>query len=280
MARASLGDSIDIHGGGLDLLFPHHENEIAQSECGTGHAFARYWMHNGMLVVGDGRKMGKSEGNAFNIVDVVAQYPPEALRLYYLQTHYRSPLPWNAESLDESLGMLSRLYDARQVASQMGGKEEVDRLVESLGPDAARVVELSNNFRANFMAALKEDFNTAQALGYTFELARAINRFSNHKKAKKRGGPIVAHALVELELLGSCLGLLCDTAEDFADEVKAKRLPSLGLTPADVDALLAARAEARQNKDWAEADNLRDKLEASRIVVMDRADGVDWKIRL
>src|SRR5690606_35333131 len=140
MARRWLGDTIDIHGGGLDLVFPHHENEIAQSECANQRVFARYWMHNGLLVMADGAKMGKSEGNAFFIRHVLEQYPAEALRLYYLQTHYRSPLPWTTDSLDDALAMLARLYEARDVAEGMGGEEDADRVAQDLGPDA--LVEL------------------------------------------------------------------------------------------------------------------------------------------
>jgi len=281
MARAHLGDTIDIHGGGLDLVFPHHENEIAQSECGTGHPFARYWMHNGMLTMGDGPKMGKSQGNAFNIHDLLKIFPAEAIRLYYLETHYRSPLPWHGqESLQESLAMVGRLYEARHVAEQMAGQEQADVVAESLGADAQTVLSLGRNFRASFEAAITDDFNTSKALGYAFELARAINRMSNHKKAKKRGGPVVAEALSALQIVGVTLGLLTLSYEAFHAEVKAKRLPAMGLTSADVQNLLDERSRARADKEWSRADEIRSELEGKGILVMDRADGSDWRLKL
>ncbi len=281
MARAWLGDTIDIHGGGLDLVFPHHENEIAQSECGTGHPFARYWMHNGMLTMGDGPKMGKSQGNAFNIHDLLKIFPAEAIRLYYLNTHYRSPLPWlGQESLHESLAMVGRLYEARHVAGQMGGQEQAEAVADALGADAQTVLTLGRNLRASFESALTDDFNTSKALGLAFELARAINRMSNHKKAKKRGGPVVADALVSFGILSETLGLMQLSYDEFHQDVKAKRLPALGLTGEQVEALLEERRTARANKDWGRADAIRGELEDKQILVMDHADGSSWRLKL
>ena len=280
MAREHLGDTIDIHGGGLDLVFPHHENEIAQSECGTGHAFARWWMHNGLLTMGDGHKMGKSEGNAFAIHDLLDLYPAEAIRLYYLDTHYRSPLPWTPVALDEALAKLARLYEAREVAGQMGGEEVPEVVAEALGADAQAVLSLSRDFAAGFEACLSDDFNTAGALGLAFELCRAVNRMSNHKKARKRGGPIAALALAALDRVTEHLGLLQLSTPDFHAEVAAKRLPAMGLTVEQVDGMLQRRTEAREARDWAAADALRDELDQKGIVVMDGAEGSTWRVRV
>jgi cysteinyl-tRNA synthetase len=282
MAYKHAGVQLDIHGGGLDLVFPHHENEIAQSECAHGHApYARYWLHNGLLTVPGGRKMGKSEGNVFNIKEALALFPAEALRIYYLQVHYRSPLPWSIDgALPDALGMLARLYEAKEVAVSMSGDDPVDRLVKELGADAKRVVELSDGFRERFYGAMDDDFNTAKALGYAFELARAVNRFANHKQAKKRGAPIAKRALEAFGAIADALGLLQQEPSAFFDEVKEKRLPTLGLTSQIVEAKLAERAQARKDKDWARADELRNELEGKGIQVMDRADGFDWRVRL
>ena len=235
MARDALGDSIDIHGGGLDLVFPHHENEIAQSECGTGHPFSRVWMHNGMLTMADGHKMGKSEGNAFAIHDLLKDYPAEAIRLYYLDTHYRSPLPYSDEALDEALGRLARLYEAREVAEQMRGEEDPDRVAEALGTDAISALDLARGFAEDFEAALAADFNTSKALGLAFALSKAINRMSNHKKALKRGGPIAALAITAFEGVTEHLGLMSKDTDGFQAEIKAKRLPKMGLTAEQVE---------------------------------------------
>ena len=281
MAAKHLGEELDIHGGGLDLVFPHHENEIAQSECGHAHEpYARYWMHNGLLNMASGEKMGKSLGNVFNIKEALKLFPAEAMRIYYLQVHYRSPLPWSVDALPDALGLLARLYEAKENAAQMEGDEPLDRVVKELGADAARAVEMAEAFPARFHAAMDDDFNTAKALGYAFELARAVNRFANHKKAKKRGGPVAKKALAAFDALANGMGLLQMEPSAFIDEVKDKRLPALGLTREDVQSRLDARAAARVAKDWAKADSLRQELEDKGIAVMDRADGFDWRVRL
>ncbi|MEZ4319377.1 MAG: cysteine--tRNA ligase [Myxococcota bacterium] len=279
MAVTSLGQTIDIHGGGLDLVFPHHENEVAQSECAHGTTYVRYWMHNGLLNLGD-KKMGKSTGNVVNIGDLLKEWPAEAVRLYYLQNHYRSPLPFNDDAIPAALAMLARLYEARENAEAMEGEEDAKVVITQLGADAQRVYELGSTFTDRLHAAMDDDFNTAQALGNAFELARAINRFANHKKAKKRGGPVVAPALKGLAAFAKATGTLALSAEAFQDEVKAKRLPAMGLTAAGVDALIDARHAARVAKDWARADELRAELEAQSIVVMDHANGSHWRVRL
>ncbi len=288
MVRATLGDSIDIHGGGLDLVFPHHENEIAQSECATHKPYARYWMHNGMLTMATGRKMkgdgpkkmSKSLGNVFNVREALAQYPAEALRLYYLQNHYRSPLPWTDDSMNDALGMLSRLYEAREKAEAMGGSDDAERVAKELGEDAQKVLELGRAFPERFYAATDLDFNTAQALGFAFELARAVNRFAGHKKANKRGGPVVKAALDAFALLPAALGVLGQSSSAFHAEVKDKRSAALGIEASAVDALLEERRAARDAKDWARADAIRAELTDKGIEVLDLADRVEWRVRL
>ena len=280
MARAELGTHFDIHGGGLDLVFPHHENEIAQSECAGGPPYARYWMHNGLLTMAGGQKMGKSLGNVIDIRDALREYPAEVLRLYLLMSHYRSPIPWGDDALPEALAMLARLYGAKEVAAAMGGDEDPDRVARDLGVDAMAVLQLGREFVANIYAALDEDFNTSLALAHAFELARALNRFSNHKQAKKRGGPVVAPALEGFELMGEAIGLLGADAASFHEEVKEKRLAAMGLTRETIEAYLSDRLAARLIKDWARADALRAELEAMGILVMDNVGGVEWRIRL
>jgi cysteinyl-tRNA synthetase len=280
MAHAVLGKTMDIHGGGLDLVFPHHENEIAQSECGNAAPYANYWMHNGLLTMAEGQKMGKSLGNVVNIEGVVQQFPAEAVRLYYLQDHYRSPLPWNDEALPEALGMLSRLYDARDLADAMGGEEDADKVAADLGDDAQTVLALGQAFEARFYAALDDDFNTSQALAHLFSLARAVNRFAGHKKANKRGGPVVAPARAAFALVAEALGLLASGTADFIEEVKVKRLAALGLSRADIEAAVAARQTHRAEKRWDEADALRKQLEDQGVMIMDGPEGSRWRVKL
>ncbi|HAN31365.1 MAG TPA: cysteine--tRNA ligase [Myxococcales bacterium] len=280
MSCSEVGETIDIHGGGLDLVFPHHENEIAQSEAANGCNYVRYWMHNGLLTMSSGKKMGKSLGNVINVRDALKDFPAESLRLYYLQNLYRSPLPWGPEALPDALGMLGRLYEARENAEAMSGQEPVQQVIDSLGEDAARVWEMGQGYIERLHRGLDTDFNTAKVLGHLFELARAVNRFANHKKAKKRGGPVVAPALEAFTEVTKALGLMAMSSQEFMEEVKDKRLGAFGVSREQVEGLLAERVAARTAKDWARADAIRDELDQLHIVVMDRPDGSDWKVRL
>lgn len=280
MAKHTLGPTIDIHGGGLDLVFPHHENEIAQSECANAAPYARYWMHNGLLTLAEGQKMGKSLGNVVNIEDVLREFPAESVRLYYLQNHYRSPLPWSSSALPEALALLSRLYDARDVAESMQGAEDPERVAADLGPDAQEVLQLGRAFRADFHAALDEDFNTAKALADLFVLARAVNRFGAHKQAAKRGGPVVAPALASFRLAADSIGLMATPTHTFLEEVKTKRLAALGLQRGEVEAAVAQRQTQREAKRWADADRIRDELADKGILVRDAAEGSIWRVKL
>ena len=280
MAKATLGDTIDIHGGGLDLVFPHHENEVAQSVCGNSADYARVWMHHGLLTMASGQKMGKSFGNVINVKVALQAFPAETMRVYYLQNQYRSPLPWGDEALPEALAMLSRLYEAREVAEAMAGDEPAASVAKSMGPDALAVLELGESFPERFYAAMDQDFNTALALAHLFELSRAINRFGNLKKANKRGGPVVVAALKAFALVADAMGLMRMSCADFHAEVKDKRLTAMGIAPAEIDALIAERSQARSDKNWTRADEIREELEAKSILVMDAADGVQWRVRL
>lgn len=280
MAKHCLGDTIDIHGGGLDLVFPHHENEIAQSECGNGSTYSTYWMHNGLLTMTSGQKMGKSLGNVVNIEDVLELFPAESVRLYYLQNQYRSPLPWNAEALPEALAMLSRLYEARDVAEAMKGSEDAEQVAADLGEDAKTVLELGRAFPERMNEALQEDFNTSQVLGHLFTLARAVNRFAGHKKANKRGGPVVAPALEAFRRVAQSIGIMTMATAEFVEEVKDKRLAAAGLDRAAIEAKVQQRVELRKAKQWEQADALRAELDEQGIVVMDGPEGSRWRVRL
>ena len=287
MSRRLLGESFDIHGGGIDLVFPHHENEIAQSECGTGsHPYVRYWMHAGHLtfprVGADGsvelEKMSKSLGNVLRIRDILDQVPAEALRLLYLGTHYRSPLPYSAESLTAAVVSLDRLYTAKETALAIaaGGSAPIAQL----GEVAAEVHALGSAFTARFDAAMDDDFNTAEAIGHLFELVRVVNRFGNDKKARAKGALAIAPAVAAFALAGDVLGIGAQAPQAFFDEVKEKRLTAQGRSVAEVEARIEARAAARTAKDWAEADRLRAELDADGIVVMDSPTGSTWRMRV
>jgi cysteinyl-tRNA synthetase len=279
MSRHYLGDTFDIHGGGIDLVFPHHENEIAQSECGTGHGpYAKVWMHNGHLTL-DKEKMSKSLGNIVRIRDILAQVPAEALRLLYGGTHYRSPLPYSTEGLTASLASLDRLYTAKETALDVVANG-TPTPIEYLGEAGREVHALATAFPARFDAAMDEDFNTAEAVGHLFELVRAINRFANDKKARAKGAMALQPAIAAFALAGEVLGVGAMDPVAFFDEVKHKRLAAAGKSIDEVEARIAARAAARANKDWAEADRLRAAFDAEGIVVMDGPTGSTWRMRV
>lgn len=280
MAHAHLGEQMDIHGGGQDLCFPHHENEIAQSECALGVKYARYWLHNGLLTMQSGQKMGKSLGNVFSIRDALALFPAEALRLYYLLAHYRSPLPWGEGSLEGALAQLSRLYEAKEQAQNLAGNHSWQQLHELYGEPASTLASCLETFFDRYDAALAEDFNTAKALGYVFEVARALNRFAGEKKVGKRGGLAGEQVLRAFAHVSASLGLLALDIDAFWHEVQTKRMPALGLHLTDVEAVLKERADARQAKDFARADALRRDLDAKGIEVRDTPAGATWRVRL
>ena len=282
MARTHLGVTFDIHGGGLDLVFPHHENEVAQSECCNGTDYAHYWMHNGLLTMTGGQKMGKSLGNVIGVKAALADFPAEALRLYYLQNHYRSPLPWSGEALPDALAMLARLYEARETCEAIAAGEgpDLSSALKELGEDAAALHDLAATFADRFYEALDSDFNTGKAVGLAFQLARAANRFANHKRASKRGAALAQGALAAFACIEGALGLLQMPVAAFHEEVKTKRLRAMGLDRERVEAALVERKAAREAKDWARADALRAELDGWGIKVMDTAQGATWRVAL
>jgi cysteinyl-tRNA synthetase len=279
MSRHHLGDAFDIHGGGIDLVFPHHENEVAQSECATGHApYARYWMHNGHLTL-DREKMSKSLGNVVRIRDILAELPGECLRLLYLETHYRSPLPYSTERLANTLVALDRLYTARETVEELAASAQ-DVPVTQLGQDAQEAYRLASGFTASFDAVMDRDFNTAEAVAHLMELVRAVNRFGNDRKQRARGRGVALAARAAFALAAEVLGIGAMVPQAFFDDVKSKRLRALGRSVEEVEATLAARADARARKDWAAADAIREQLDAQAIVVMDTPSGSTWRMRV
>jgi cysteinyl-tRNA synthetase len=246
MAEELLGVGFDIHGGGNDLIFPHHENELAQSTCAHhGKLFCRWWLHNGFLNV-DQTKMSKSLGNVLLVRELLAKAPGEAIRLALLSAHYRQPLDWSEEVLAESCRKLDRLYGTLR---DIGGWQEVWR---TAGPDAT------------FMTALEDDLSTPRALAALFDLARDANRSEDAAERARLAASLRASA----ELLG-LLG--ADPESWFTVETAA----SLG--NAEVEALLVARREARARRDFAEADRIRQVLTAAGISIEDGADGTRWR---
>ena len=249
MSTSALGNNFDIHGGGTDLLFPHHENEIAQSECATDSKFANLWMHNGPLRV-DNEKMSKSLGNFFTVREVLKKYSAEVVRHLLIASHYRSPINYSEQSLQQSAKALERFYIS----------------LEGLDIENAKSL-INSRFEKTFFAAMDDDFNTAEAFGVLFELVTVIN--------KQKGEDIdLANQLGKLLVrLGGILGILQSSPADFlrGDE-------SIEIEAATIDQLIAEREQARVEKNWALADEIRDQLTAMKVVVEDGADGSSWRI--
>ncbi len=244
MSKRLLGESFDIHGGGEDLQFPHHENEIAQSECANGVKFVNYWMHNGFVRV-DNEKMSKSSGNFFTIRDLLIKYDPEVLRYFILRAHYRSPLNYSDEHLKDAKAALARLYQAVKIVTE---KTEAD---------------WTCFYGRKFRSAMNDDFNTPEAIAVLFELATEVNRQNSHIMAN------------QLKALAGTIGLLERNPLDF---FQSRAIPGK-LTVSEVEERISSRNLARKNKDFDLADQIREALLDKGIELEDTAKGTIWKRR-
>ena len=254
MACRYLGETIDIHSGGIDLCFPHHENEIAQSEAASGKPFANYWLHNAFLTI-DNQKMSKSAGNFFMVRDAAEAYGYLPIRFFMLSAHYRSPLNYSAESLEQAKAALSRLQNAAGNL-EFALKNAPER---PLTAEEAQVVETLPSYRERFKAAMDDDLNTADAIAVLFDLVRAMNTAVVGKEA---AGELCRAGLQMLHELADVLGLLPEEEQKDLD--------------AEVEAMIEARQAARKAKNFAEADRIRDALGQMGIVLEDTREGVKW----
>lgn len=272
MSAKYLGATFDIHGGGKDLIFPHHENEVAQAEAASGQPFANYWVHNGFVRVNQ-EKMSKSLGNFFTIKDILKTTRPEALRLFLLGSHYRSPLDFSDEALVEAANGLTRLYNALNTINTQVEPGSTSQRIVNL-PDRKIMAEI-DGFAEAFEAAMDDDFNTAGALGAVFGLARHINRLAK-QPAKPERDALLALAGARLKHLGRRLGLLNQDPEEF---LKSASPAAEGVSPEEIEALIEARAAARKGKDFAKADAIRDQLVEMGVILQDSATGTTWQMK-
>ncbi|SHG92017.1 cysteinyl-tRNA synthetase [Thermosyntropha lipolytica DSM 11003] len=316
MAVKYLGETLDIHGGGNDLIFPHHENELAQAEALTGKPFVRYWMHNGFITVNN-EKMSKSLGNFFLLRDILAKFPPDVVRFYLLSVHYRSPLDFDDGKLTEAGKALGRLKNTRLLACEFieGGRE----LEKGLAQDA--FIEEVKREKAEFIAAMDDDFNTAQALGHLFNISRLLNSYmAEADKHDELARARVREALHIFEELGNILGIFMEYKEEkedlwldlagimldvrqmlreeknfvLADQIRnclyelgiviedtpeKSRIKAENAPPVEkvMEKVIFIRSELRKNKDYARADYIRDRLKEKNILIEDTREGARWR---
>ena len=256
MSTKYLGQPFDIHGGGRDLIFPHHENEIAQSEGASGKPLARFWVHNGFLNINQ-QKMSKSLGNFFTIGEILKDFDAVALRHYFLSSQYRSPMDFSTDGLTEAARAADRIYETlARVDRSTGG-------IAQAVPDATLIEA--------FRQEMDDDFNTARALALIFDEVRALNRRLDDKQIKG------------IESRAAALRSMCDTLglsqSGYFDRKKERFLRQSHTTALEIDELIVRRNRARQGKNWQEADRIREELQQKGILLEDTAKGTTWKVR-
>ena len=251
MSTCCLGNHFDIHGGGMDLQFPHHENEIAQSEGATGEKFVNLWMHNGFVRINE-EKMSKSLGNFFTVREVLQRYRPEIIRFFILSSHYRSPLNYSDEHLNEAGAALTRLYTA------LRGVEAAEAAAEA-------------DYKARFEQAMDDDFNTPVALSVLFDLARELNKVKENNREK------TAQLAATLRYLGGLLGILQDDPDAFLKGGAIAGSGTVSLSNEQIEQQIQARLDAKRNKDWATADRIRDALKEQGVILEDVPGGTNWR---
>ena len=262
MAMKHLGETIDIHAGGEDLLFPHHENEIAQSELATGTTFARYWMHVAFLKI-DGKRMGKSEQNFILLRDALDNYPTEVIRHFLISAHYRHPLDYNQESLKKSEGALRRLNNC------LDALKNYDEDIEASETTAMPLQHAVQEMKSQFTQAMDTDFNTAQALGAIFTLVSKVNK--SLSTLDEAAAPVLAQAYQVLTETCQVLGIYdVEVQEDDGNNVQQR--------DQIINLLLEIRQDARNRKDWETSDKIRDRLKELNIEIKDTREGATWKI--
>jgi len=261
MSTKYLGESFDIHGGGNDLIFPHHENEIAQTEACTGHEWVRYWMHTGFLMV-NGEKMSKSLGNFITIREALKRYDPEVIRLFVLQRHYRSPLDYTEEGMEHAKNNLERLYNTLENIRVAMEKAEISF---KWGKEEFEAYEAIRDAREKFYEAMDDDFNTAEALKAVFEVSNAVNRYLTQVKTPKES--VLRKAWEFFKVVSEVFGIF----EDYFREQKAGEEEEL------IKLLIEVRAQLRKERNFALADKIRAELKELGIQLEDTPQGTVWK---
>lgn len=269
MSQDILGETFDIHGGGKDLVFPHHENEIAQSEGATGKPFVHYWMHNGFVNINK-EKMSKSLGNFFTIRDILEKYHPETLRLFILSSHYRSPIDFSWDNMEAAGTGLTRLY---QAAERL--QAAVQSSATSTASNAPALLPELQAAKEAFIKAMDDDFNTALAVGQLFEAAKIINRYLDSHSSQSLIHDDLEEAFLLFKELADVLGILAAEPTDFLKNQGDEK--NVAISEEEIQELIARRDQARQEKQWATADEIRDQLTELGIILKDSPEGTQWQ---
>jgi cysteinyl-tRNA synthetase len=282
MSQEYLGATFDIHGGGEDLIFPHHENEIAQSEGVTGRPFARYWMHNGFVKI-NSEKMSKSLGNFVLIRDVLKLYHREVLRFFVLQSHYKSPLDFSEDSLSEAKAALDRVYAALQRIRNILGRDHAMSDISAGEGDLSggdlSVFEKIKRLPERFVEAMDDDFNTARAIGYIFEAVRLINSYLGEGFQDRAASRFVLNRTERIiREIGQVLGLFLEDPGVYVEQDRVREACNLVFDMEEVDRLVEERNIARRSRDWKKADAIRQALAARGVTLKDTPTGTTWGI--
>ncbi|MGZ3607028.1 MAG: cysteine--tRNA ligase, partial [Syntrophales bacterium] len=280
MSQNFLGDTFDIHGGGEDLIFPHHENEIAQSEGATGKPLARFWIHNGFVKVSS-EKMSKSLGNFFTIKDILKNYHPEVVRLFMLQSHYKGPVDFSSDSLAEARMGMERFYATlkaiKGVLAACGDFSAVT--TERLSGKDRDIFDKITSLPDRFKEAMDDDFNTPRAVGYIFDTVRLVNGYMSEESSASAGACLVLDtARRVIAEVGGVLGLFLDDPDDYFMQDRNREAGKRGLDVHEIDRLIEERRTARLAKDWQRADDIRNLLAEKKIILKDTPAGTSWKI--
>lgn len=281
MSQRYLGETFDIHGGGEDLIFPHHENEIAQSEGATGKPLARYWLHNGFVRV-NSEKMSKSLGNFATIQDMLLGYHPEVLRLFVLQSHYRSPVDFSEGSLRDARTGMDRFYATLKALKEAIADQEgtIDAGKVSLAEEHRQVFEKITTLPERFAEAMDDDFNTARAIGHLYDAVRILNSYmaEGQKDPVPEAVYVLGRSREVLLSIGAVLGLFLDDPDRYFDADRNREVRKRGLNVEEIEGLIEARRLARAQKEWKKADEIRQALLEKKVSLKDTSDRTEWKI--
>jgi len=276
MSRKYLGDTFDIHGGGQDLIFPHHENELAQSEAATNKPYVNMWIHHGFVTIRD-EKMSKSLGNFLTIRDILAHYHPEVLRFFIFSTQYRNPLDFSEEAMQNAMTGLDRLYECIATVEEMSS----DCSKESKQIASAKDIAKLTSMEERFQKAMNNDFNTALAQGILFESAKVINKISRqiNKQPCQSDYELLTVAAATIVRLASIMGILQEKADKYLAAKKASLLEQIEISEEEILQLIKERNQARDEKNWGRSDEIRDRLLAHNIELNDGAIGTGWSVK-